>query len=99
MAEQDLDGIAIVGMAGRWPGAGDIGQFWRELSEGKEGITSFGEQELIVAGVPEETARDPRYVRAAGVVEGVELFDAELFGYTPGEAAVTDPQQRFFLEC
>jgi acyl transferase domain-containing protein len=99
MAEQDVDGIAIVGMAGRWPGAGDIGRLWQALSQGEEGITSFSEQELIAAGVPEETARDPRYVRAAGVVDGIDLFDAELFGYTPGEAAVTDPQQRLFLEC
>lgn len=90
--------IALVGMAGRFPGANDLGTFWRNLCDGVESITFFEEEELRRAGVPPELLKDPRYVPARGVLEGAELFDAPLFGFTPREAETTDPQQRIFLE-
>ncbi|MFY0566791.1 beta-ketoacyl synthase N-terminal-like domain-containing protein [Archangium lansingense] len=91
--------IAIVGMAGRFPGAPDVEAFWRNLREGVEGIRSFTDDELRARGVPEAALRSSDFVKAGAVLEGVDLFDAGFFGYSPREAALMDPQHRAFLEC
>ncbi|MEA2601554.1 MAG: hypothetical protein QOF89_2546 [Acidobacteriota bacterium] len=98
-AGQETRAIAIIGMAGRFPGAGSVEAFWRNLVGGVESITFFSDEELRAAGAPEAVLTDPRYVRARGVVEGADRFDAAFFGYSPREAEVVDPQQRLFLEC
>jgi len=92
-------GIAIIGMACRFPGAPDIATFWRNLREGVESIRSLSENELREAGVDDADLKHPRYVRAAAFVEGVQLFDAGYFGLTPREAAILSPEQRLLLEC
>ncbi|HEX6202655.1 MAG TPA: polyketide synthase, partial [Thermoanaerobaculia bacterium] len=91
--------LAIVGLACRFPGADDARAFWRNLRDGVESITFFTPEELIAAGTSERLARDPDFVRARGVVDRAEWFDAELFGYSPREAELMDPQHRLFLEC
>ncbi len=98
-AEPLFEPIAVIGMAGRFPGAADVDQLWRNLCAGHVAITRFTAQELAAAGVPADVAADPLYVPAKGVIDGVELFDADFFGFTPAEAEVMDPQQRLFLEC
>ncbi|MEV4218611.1 SDR family oxidoreductase [Nonomuraea sp. NPDC049725] len=90
--------IAIVGMAGRFPGAPDVDAFWRNLREGVESITFFSEDELLAAGADPEQVRDPAYVPARPVLDDVGGFDAAFFGMSPRMAAITDPQQRAFLE-
>ncbi|RKH43262.1 polyketide synthase [Corallococcus sicarius] len=89
--------VAIIGMAGRFPGAPDVETFWKNLVGGVESVTTFTRDEVdpsVAAG-----ERDaPEYVRARGILEGVELFDAGFFGIMPKEAQVMDPQQRLFLE-
>ena len=93
------DGIAIVGLAGRFPGARDVDAFWANLVEGRETISSFTDDELDPAGADElEARRQPGYVRSRGILDDVELFDAEFFGINPAEAAILDPQQRVFME-
>ncbi len=91
--------IAIVGLSGRFPGASGVAQLWANLRAGIPSIARFSEEELATSGVAPELRRDPRYVPAAGVLEGVELFDAGFFGYNPREAELLDPQHRLFLEC
>ena len=96
---QDLDHrIAIVGMAGRFPGAHTVGEFWRNLCDGVESITVFTPEELIEAGLDPETVNDPDYVPARAILDDVTGFDAGFFGMSPRMAALTDPQQRLFLE-
>lgn len=97
-AENALDGIAIVGMAGRFPGADDIAQFWSNLKNGVESITRFRIEDLDVADRA-KAVNDPAYVLARGVVNRPELFDASFFGIYPQEAIQMDPQHRIFLEC
>jgi phthiocerol/phenolphthiocerol synthesis type-I polyketide synthase E len=94
----DPPDIAIVGMAGRFPGAPDLERFWRNLADGVEGITRFSDEELLRAGVPAEHIGDPAYVKAAPVLEEPGQFDASFFGYSPAEAAAMDPQHRLLLE-
>ena len=89
--------IAIVGMAGRFPGAGDVEAFWANLCAGRESIRRFGPDELDPS-ICAATSSDPSYVPARGVLDGVELFDAGFFGISPLEAQVLDPQHRHFLE-
>ncbi len=91
--------VAIVGMAGRFPGARDLDAFWRNLRDGVESISFFSDDELLASGVPRTLIDDPRFVRAAGVLEDADRFDAAFFGYSPREAELIDPQQRLFLEC
>ncbi|MET7509498.1 non-ribosomal peptide synthetase/type I polyketide synthase [Streptomyces albidoflavus] len=95
----DGDAVAIVGMACRLPGAPGLEAYRRNLREGVESVTHFTDEELRAAGVSEEELLDPRYVRARGVTEDVDLFDSGFFGYSPGEADAMDPQHRLLLEC
>ncbi|HJX29117.1 MAG TPA: polyketide synthase, partial [Thermoanaerobaculia bacterium] len=96
--QEPAHGIAIVGLAGRFPGSPTLETFWRNLSEGKECVTFFSDEELLAAGVGSAELADPRYVRARGTLDGVELFDPAFFGFTPREAEILDPQHRLFLE-
>lgn len=91
--------IAIVGMAGRFPGAPDVATFWKNIRDGVESVVRYTDDELRARGVPEKLLADPDYVKAGVSLEGIDLFDAEFFGYTPRDAEQIDPQQRIFLEC
>jgi acyl transferase domain-containing protein len=86
-------------MSGRFPGAGNVEEYWRNLRGGVESITFFSDEELNGAAVAPGERFDPAYVRARGILEGVEDFDASFFDFTPREAQLTDPQHRIFLEC
>ena len=90
--------IAVVGMAGRFPGAPTVDDLWRRLRAGEEMITFLSDEELLAAGVDPSLLEDPAYVRAAGVIEGAEELDAAFFGLSPREAELMDPQHRLFLE-
>ncbi|HLP59445.1 MAG TPA: beta-ketoacyl synthase N-terminal-like domain-containing protein, partial [Candidatus Deferrimicrobium sp.] len=84
--------IAVIGMAGRFPGAKNIAQFWENLKNGVESITFFTKEELLAAGVPEDLLNNPNYVMCGGgIVENIECFDAAFFGYSPVEAEIMDP--------
>src|SRR5215218_8401189 len=91
--------IAIISMAGRFPGAKSVEAFWFNLRAGVESISTFTDEELLAAGVLPAELRDPNYVRANGVLADVEMFDALFFGFSAREAEITDPQHRLFLEC
>ena len=99
MSGATAQGIAVVGLAGRFPGAATIERFWANLRDGVESIRFFTDEELEAAGVGMEFRDRPDYVRAGTVVDDADLFDAGFFGYSPREAEVIDPQQRVFLEC
>jgi acyl transferase domain-containing protein/acyl carrier protein len=91
--------VAIIGMAGRFPGAANVEAFWTNLRNGVESIESLSDEQLRTAGVADDLLRNPRYVKAASTLENVDLFDAGFFGYSPREAELIDPQHRLFLEC
>ena len=98
--QQDpAESIAIVGMACRFPGAKNIDQFWQNLRNGVESISFFSDEEVEQAGVDPAELNNPNYVKAGGILEDIENFDAPFFGFTPKEAEMTDPQHRCFLEC
>jgi amino acid adenylation domain-containing protein len=99
MSERTGLEIAVIGLAGRFPGARSVEELWRNLVAGVESIGGFTDQELAAAGVPPEALSDPRYVKAGAVVEDADLLDAEFFSLTPREAELIDPQHRLFLEC
>ncbi|HYV13611.1 MAG TPA: SDR family NAD(P)-dependent oxidoreductase [Pyrinomonadaceae bacterium] len=91
--------IAVIGMACRFPGARDVDQFWRNLRDGVESISFFTDAEMIAAGADPKSLTNPNLVKAGGALPDIDLFDASFFGYSPREAELIDPQQRFFLEC
>lgn len=96
--DNSMDGIAVIGLACRFPGANNWREFWRNLCEGKESVSRFSAEELRAAGVKDELINNPNYVPVRGIVEGAEEFDAAFFGYSPKEAVTMDPQHRIFLE-
>ena len=92
---QLADGIAVVGMAGKFPGAPNLAAYWENLRNGVESITHFRPEELEV---PASISENPQYVRARGIMADVDLFDADFFSINPREAEYTDPQHRLLLE-
>jgi phthiocerol/phenolphthiocerol synthesis type-I polyketide synthase E len=88
-------GVAIIGMAGRFPGAPDLDVFWQNLKSGVESVRHFSDDEL---DAPAALLATPGYVKARAVIDEVDLFDADFFGMQPREAAYTDPQHRLLLE-
>src|SRR5262249_10329069 len=90
--------VAVIGMAGRWPGAASPGHLWRNVRDGVESVSRLSAEELEVAGAA-ELAKDPDYVRARSILDGADLFDAGFFGILPRDAELLDPQHRVFLEC
>ncbi|MET8401202.1 beta-ketoacyl synthase N-terminal-like domain-containing protein [Streptomyces sp900116325] len=96
--------IAVIGMALRFPGADTPEQYWRDIRAGVSHVRRFTEAEFAAAGIPESEYRAEGFVGAAALLEGdghggIDGFDAGFFGMSGREAALTDPQQRLFLEC
>ena len=91
--------VAVIGMAGRFPGAATIPQFWENLRNGTESIRFFSDEELLTAGVDPRLLEQPNYVKAKAYLEEADCFDAIFFGYSPREAEIMDPQHRVFLEA
>jgi acyl transferase domain-containing protein/thioesterase domain-containing protein len=91
--------IAVVGCAGRFPGARDLATFWDNLVHRRSSITRFTRRQLVEAGYRPEVIDRDDFVAAAGALDGLDEFDARFFGYSRGEAELLDPQQRLFLQC
>ncbi|AKD58729.1 peptide synthetase [Spirosoma radiotolerans] len=96
-ASQRTDEVAVIGMAGRFPGANTVDELWTLLKEGKEAIRFFSDQELDPS-IPDHVKADPMYVKARGIIDNVDKFDPAFFGINPKMAELMDPQQRIFLE-
>ncbi len=91
-------GVAIVGLACRFPGAPNQAIFWQNLCDGVESIKALTDEELLASGVAADALSDPSYVKAASLLSDVDQFDAAFFEYSPQEARLMDPQQRLLLE-
>ncbi|MCL6494720.1 MAG: amino acid adenylation domain-containing protein, partial [Ignavibacterium sp.] len=90
--------IAIIGISGRYPKAKTIKEFWENLVNGLEAISFFTDDELEI--IPNSNPNSElKFVKARGVLEDADKFDAEFFGFNPKEASIMDPQHRVFLEC
>ncbi|MCX5295328.1 acyltransferase domain-containing protein [Streptomyces sp. NBC_00193] len=97
-AGAEIEAVAVVGMAGRFPGARTTEEFWDHLVAGRDCLEELDDTELLTAGVPASALAGPGYVRRAAALDGFAEFDAEFFGLPPSVAAAMDPQQRLFLE-
>lgn len=91
--------IAIIGIAGRFPGARNVTEFWQNVRDGRECISFLNDETLLAAGVDASLVHHPNYIKAHGVLEDADLFDAAFFKLPPREAEIMDPQHRVFLEC
>ncbi|HEX5883704.1 MAG TPA: type I polyketide synthase, partial [Pyrinomonadaceae bacterium] len=91
--------VAVIGFAGRFPGARNTDEFWQNLRDGVESVSFFTKEELRDAGVEPAHLAAPEYVPAKAILENVELFDAFFFDFNPREAEMLDPQHRVMLEC
>jgi polyketide synthase PksM len=98
MEKQHAD-IAIIGMAGRFPGSASTHEFWTNLCAGRSGIAALSTEELLAHGVSAEALADPNYVKVAPLLADHDCFDAEFFWVPPRDAEIMDPQHRLLLEC
>src|SRR5579864_7673536 len=98
--EADYPGpaFAVVGMAGRFPGAANTDELWKNLRAGIESISFFSDEQLLASGEDPAQLSNPDYVKANGRLSDIDLFDAAFFGLSPRDAAIFDPQHRVFLE-
>src|ERR1017187_9769215 len=96
--EKGNNEIAIIGMAGRFPGADSVAELWQNVRNGVESLTYFSDDELLESGVDPAAFRNPDYVRARPIINGIDEFDAALFGFSPRDAELMDPQRRLMLE-
>ncbi|MEN6353874.1 MAG: beta-ketoacyl synthase N-terminal-like domain-containing protein, partial [Bacteroidales bacterium] len=91
--------IAVIGMACRFPGAKNLNEYWNNLTQAKETIKYFDEESLAESEFNFDSLKNnPDYVKARGVIDDTDKFDATFFGMTPAEAAATDPQHRIWLQ-
>lgn len=91
--------VAIIGMGGRFPGAGSLAEFWANLAAGKESTSSISEADFVRGGGDPDLWSDPSLVRREAALDGIDQFDAAFFGYRGPDAETIDPQHRLFLEC
>ncbi|MCM8731667.1 type I polyketide synthase [Hephaestia sp. GCM10023244] len=91
--------IAIVGLACRFAGARDARDYWANLRGGVESIVPLADADLLAAGVDPRLLAQPNYVKAGAPLPDMDCFDASLFGLSPRDAAIMDPQHRHFLQC
>ncbi len=98
MSDFDDNDIAIIGMAIRVPGASTPEEYWHNLSNGKESLRVYTDEELTARGVSAATLADPSYVKSGMPLQDMDQFDPEFFGFSPKEAAILDPQHRQFYE-
>lgn len=91
--------IAVIGMAGKFPGADNLDQFWKNILEGKSSMKPLSDEELLASGLTEEEIRNPDFVKMSARIEGNDLFDSAFFGYSPDEATVMEPQIRLLHQC
>jgi acyl transferase domain-containing protein len=87
-----MESIAIIGMAGRFPGAENVNELWENIKNGVDSRVRFSDEKLLESGVQQSLVDNPHYVKSRCVLEDAELFDASFFGFTPREAEYTDPQ-------
>lgn len=98
--EEIADGIAIIGMSGRFPSAPDLSAFWENIKNGVNCIVPISDEEIELSQEDRAIAENnPNYVKKAASVADSDRFDAKFFGIYPKEAEVMDPQHRLFLEC
>ena len=90
--------VAIVGMAAHLPGAKTVSEYWNNLRNGVESISTLTREELLAAGEDPGRMLHKNYVPAAAILDDFKMFDADFFGFSPKEAAIMDPQHRLFLE-
>ncbi len=99
--EEELTGleIAIIGMDCQMPEASNVEEFWRNLTEGKDCISFFTDEEMEESGIDKSVYTQENYIKAKGIIKDVDRFDNRFFGYTPEEASLMDPQLRIMHEC
>lgn len=91
--------VAVISMAGRFPGASNVADLWKNLEGGVESFSEITPEDIAQAGRHGFLANHPDYVWRRPVLDDIRGFDAQLFGFSPREAMLTDPQHRIFLEC
>ncbi|MDF3013046.1 MAG: polyketide synthase family protein, partial [Cellvibrio sp.] len=90
--------IAVIGMSGRFPGADNLQDFWKILSEGKSVFTQLSDEQLQQEGIAQDIINQPNYKKVSSLLNNIDKFDAAFFDIPAREALVLDPQHRLFLE-
>ncbi|MGE0722832.1 MAG: SDR family NAD(P)-dependent oxidoreductase [Alphaproteobacteria bacterium] len=94
------DAIAVVAVAGRYPGARTPDALWELLRDGRSAIGEVPPERWDHGPHfdPERRRDDKAHTRFGGFVDAVDTFDAALFRISPAEARAIDPMERQFIE-
>ncbi len=96
--EETFHDVAVIGMSARFPGANNLAEFWSNLVQGVESIAQLSDEELTATDIDPSLISNPAYVKAKGILQQADYFDAQFFGYSPKEAEAMDPQMRLLHE-
>lgn len=92
------NGIAVIGMSANFPGAPSVSKYWENLLQGRCHISRFDREELLAAGISDDCFSES-YIPVKAVIERANYFAPDLFGMSPMEARITDPQDRLLLQA
>ncbi|WP_306602431.1 non-ribosomal peptide synthetase [Azonexus sp.] len=94
-------GIAIVGLAGRYPGAGNLDEFWANLVAGRDCVSEVPAARWDHAAYYDSArgVAGKTNSKWGGFIDDVDCFDPQFFNIAPREAGYLDPQERLFLQC
>ncbi|MBL8148768.1 MAG: SDR family NAD(P)-dependent oxidoreductase, partial [Blastocatellia bacterium] len=97
----DRKDIAIIGISGRYPKAGNLEEFWENLRQGRDCITEIPKERWDHSLYFDEDKNKfgKTYSKWGGFVDDVDKFDAMFFNISPREAEYMDPQERLFMEA
>ncbi|MCP4285431.1 MAG: zinc-binding dehydrogenase, partial [Gammaproteobacteria bacterium] len=94
------EGVAIIGISGQFPQAGNAAEFWDNLAHGRDCISEIPATRWSLEQYydPDPKVAGKTYSKWMGILEDADQFDPLFFNISPAEAEVMDPQQRLFLE-
>ncbi|AIY07720.1 polyketide synthase [Paenibacillus polymyxa] len=104
VAEETREPIAIIGMAGKYPGSRDMNEYWENLKAGKDCVSEIPQERWKLEGFfhpdkEEAASHGKSYSKWGGFIEGFAEFDPLFFNIAPREALSMDPQERLFIEA
>ncbi|MGE7726583.1 SDR family NAD(P)-dependent oxidoreductase [Bacillus cereus] len=100
--DEGNEDIAIIGVAGKFPEAENMDEFWNNLLEGRDSTTEVPKDrwpDMDSYYDPDPGKEGKSYCKWGGFIRDIDKFDPLFFNISPKEAEILDPQERLFLQA